>query len=268
MVSQMVGVKHTIVNEFGQPLNGTDPFAFQHGVQAVKGDIIQILLSTDGNIYPPDVHGNPDSRNVVVTTSRIGAGVSPALARSGRFSHMMSPRPSGNTKLFARVFNAPSIEEASFYGDSQLFTVSASQNTAFMIDVTATDNPLDPADDDGDGLSNSWERSLGTDPFMADSDGDGISDGDEIIAGTDPMNEESFPQFTAILQDGVDYIRVEWNPSVSGRTYAVFHSETLMVNPDDLYPVGMMESTGEANSMAIPKVLLTNDGVFIFRITR
>ena len=42
-------------------------------------------------------------------------------------------------------------------------------------------------DSDGDGLSDSEEALLGTDPNNADSDGDGISDGDEVANGTDPL---------------------------------------------------------------------------------
>ena len=41
-------------------------------------------------------------------------------------------------------------------------------------------------DSDGDGLSNSDEASLGTDPQDADSDGDGIDDGSEV--GSDTSN--------------------------------------------------------------------------------
>jgi hypothetical protein len=41
-------------------------------------------------------------------------------------------------------------------------------------------------DSDGDGLSDSQETTLGTDPQRRDSDGDGIADRDELIAGTNP----------------------------------------------------------------------------------
>lgn len=44
------------------------------------------------------------------------------------------------------------------------------------------------ADDDGDGLSNTEEESLGTDPTVPDSDGDGYDDGDEVAAGSDPTD--------------------------------------------------------------------------------
>jgi cysteine-rich repeat protein len=41
-------------------------------------------------------------------------------------------------------------------------------------------------DDDGDGLSDSWESGFSSSPITADSDGDGARDGDEISLGSDP----------------------------------------------------------------------------------
>ncbi|AWB26390.1 right-handed parallel beta-helix repeat-containing protein [Halococcoides cellulosivorans] len=41
-------------------------------------------------------------------------------------------------------------------------------------------------DGDGDGLSTSEERALGTDPRLADTDGDGVDDGQEVETGTGP----------------------------------------------------------------------------------
>jgi uncharacterized protein YjbI with pentapeptide repeats len=52
---------------------------------------------------------------------------------------------------------------------------------------------LDPSgDEDGDGLTNAEEQTLGTDPTKADSDGDGVGDYREIKDGTDPKNPGSF----------------------------------------------------------------------------
>ena len=56
-----------------------------------------------------------------------------------------------------------------------------------------TGNPFsggDP-DADGDGLSDSRERALGTDPDNPDTDGDGASDGNEIADGTSPLSTDS-----------------------------------------------------------------------------
>jgi hypothetical protein len=48
-----------------------------------------------------------------------------------------------------------------------------------------------PVDSDGDGLTDSEEADLGTDPNNPDTDGDGINDGDEVAGGTDPNNSDS-----------------------------------------------------------------------------
>lgn len=42
------------------------------------------------------------------------------------------------------------------------------------------------ADSDGDGLTDTEEEALGTNPAQADSDGDGYDDGYEVDYGTDP----------------------------------------------------------------------------------
>ena len=46
-------------------------------------------------------------------------------------------------------------------------------------------------DSDGDGLSDSQESELGTDPSSADSDDDSIEDADEVELGTDPLAADS-----------------------------------------------------------------------------
>ncbi len=59
-------------------------------------------------------------------------------------------------------------------------------------------DPLDGRDDfpirdrDSDGLSDTYEIIIGTDPFVSDSDGDGLLDGEEVhIYGTDPLDKHS-----------------------------------------------------------------------------
>lgn len=47
-------------------------------------------------------------------------------------------------------------------------------------------------DSDGDGLTDSEEQTLGTDPNNPDTDGDGLSDGAEVnVHGTDPLDADS-----------------------------------------------------------------------------
>jgi len=50
-------------------------------------------------------------------------------------------------------------------------------------------------DADGDGLLNSQEEELGTDPNNPDSDGDNHLDGVESEGGFDPLDKESHPYF-------------------------------------------------------------------------
>ena len=48
---------------------------------------------------------------------------------------------------------------------------------------------LDPsADDDSDGLNNSDELALGTDPLSSDTDGGGLEDGEEVAVGSDAFD--------------------------------------------------------------------------------
>jgi hypothetical protein len=49
------------------------------------------------------------------------------------------------------------------------------------------------ADADGDGLVDTEETRIGTDPNVADTDGDGWLDGTEVAAGTDPLDPQSHP---------------------------------------------------------------------------
>ncbi|MBS3141837.1 hypothetical protein J4464_00435 [Candidatus Woesearchaeota archaeon] len=59
-------------------------------------------------------------------------------------------------------------------------------------------NPEDASDASGDvdddGLTNSEECQLGTNPRKADTDGDGYNDGAESDAGTDPLDPDDHPQ--------------------------------------------------------------------------
>ncbi len=52
-------------------------------------------------------------------------------------------------------------------------------------DEDGTGNACD-SDDDGDGLSDEFEDSIGTNPLLADSDGDGLTDLDEVAWDGDP----------------------------------------------------------------------------------
>ena len=178
----------------------------------------------------------------------IGKSVSPAIESGGLFSISLSePRPASG-KVFVRVFNRATLEASSFYADSELFTISG--NKEFLASVGSTTNALDTADDDNDGLHNSWEKSYGSDPTNPDSDDDGLSDGDEIglggnptradtdgdgmidgheqRAGTDLADKDSYLGLAA-MTPSAQHLIVRW-ASVPGRSYQVEGAPNLL-NP-------------------------------------
>lgn len=67
--------------------------------------------------------------------------------------------------------------------------IAVGRNPLDALDEIASSGP----DDDKDGLSNTLEDTLGTNPSNADSDGDGFGDGLEVHAGTDPLDPNSKP---------------------------------------------------------------------------
>ncbi len=66
-------------------------------------------------------------------------------------------------------------------------------------------------DDDGDGLSNKQEKTLGTNPNNPDTDGDGLSDGDEVFKyKTDPTKKDTDGDG---LSDGDEVFKYKTDPT-------------------------------------------------------
>ena len=61
------------------------------------------------------------------------------------------------------------------------------------LQAAAVTQPVDKfltIDSDRDGLNDTWEKILGTNPLKADTDGDGFSDGLEVAQGFDPLSAQ------------------------------------------------------------------------------
>lgn len=70
----------------------------------------------------------------------------------------------------------------------------------------------DTVDTDGDGLSDAFERLIGTDPYSVDTDGDGIDDATELLLGLDPTDPDTDGD---LLSDGFEVAGME----MGGRTW-------------------------------------------------
>lgn len=69
---------------------------------------------------------------------------------------------------------------------------SSDEQTASAPVAPVTTTPAAPVDTDGDLLSDSFERRLGTDPYRMDTDTDGLSDADEVMVYlTDPLKADT-----------------------------------------------------------------------------
>ena len=91
-------------------------------------------------------------------------------------------------------------------------------------------------DTDGDGLTDGFEREIGTDPLNPDTDGDGLSDGQEVLKyKTDPLNPDTDGDG---LSDG-DEVKVystdPLNPDTDGDGLSD-GDEVLTHNTDPLNP--------------------------------
>ena len=200
-----------ILDEYSQVLKGSS------AIDSSKCDLILVLNGEQG-IYPPSYNGMSHTDNPALPNgqTRIGNLVSPFFLNPGIVSvSLANPRPQQNDKLFLRAFNASTIEGASFYSDSQILIV---KNNNVLYAEMAPIQPIDPRDFDVDGLNNSWEKSLGSNPYEIDTDGDGVIDSAEFIAGTDLLDIEDYLK-VRINRLGLDVL-LSWN-SVIDRFYRV-----------------------------------------------
>ncbi len=98
--------------------------------------------------------------------------------------------PSGNSATLNLAFDPSVLGRFVLVAtttDGMSSSVPSQGNTFAVLD------PDGSLDTDGDGLTNSQEISLGTDPLAADTDGDGFSDGMELAFGSNPLDATSVP---------------------------------------------------------------------------
>lgn len=227
-----------------------------------QGDRVEIHLALGGLAEQPSADGTPTTNNPPVDNgvTFIGNQVAAADAQPAVFSiGLTQPLPAG-TRFFARVFNAPTVDTASFYGDSEVLTSSGYPGQGYKVSITNM-LPLDTADPDTDGLVNSWERSLSTDPDNPDTDADGMRDGDEFRADTDPLDPLSYFALSDVAKDGPDRAAVIWE-SVPGKRYQVERIATGDLLSGSFSTIGDVVTAISAVSTSIVSEADTQGSIF------
>ena len=248
-----VGNTEPLQDEFGRPMRGSPSRAaasFRPRVEirvAYLHPFYQVYtnlpLGTNGasSPYNPLVtesnQYNPQAPIGTVPADSIGGmGLNASTANSGLFCLVFPKRPATGLHIFARAYNAPTPEEATFYVDSDVVRVDT--NTVSVAFSFGALKALNPADSDGDGLDDSWEALLGIDDRdTPDYDGDGMSDLHEMLAGTaadDPNSKLEFTlvkseRSTQVLGEGEEpprQVRVRWQ-SVPGKKYQIQYVPAL-----------------------------------------
>ena len=245
-----VGNLEPVLDQYGRTMVGSHDMA-----QSNSRSLVELRTSTKDFILPALTNGDAHPFNPLVSEEGIGGvGLNSSSPDSGLFCLVLADRPAASTKIFARVYNAPTAEEASFYADSTLVE-SPARGNSLVLSFSAA-KAMDTNDVDGDGLNNSWEKALGIDDRLtSDYDGDGMSDLNEMLAGTAPDDNTSQLSFRLIqrdsaasvrdVQEGEDMdweqpVRVRWQ-SVPGKTYQLEYVPMLiqLTGEDPIFvPVG------------------------------
>ena len=98
--------------------------------------------------------------------------------------------------------------------------------------VDATGCSIPDPDDDGDGLSNSMEEGLHTNPDDRDTDHDGVDDRTEVLQDSDPLDINSPSAFPVEQFD-----RRLCNRTTSCEVYTEFYKAGVLLSNDDLLTV-------------------------------
>jgi hypothetical protein len=106
-------------------LLGSNPYAASFGYPVVAGCLVQVIdAGSNGIADAPDYNGNPTGDDAVIGATTIGSGIAPDVTLSGRFSASIYPPPATGSRVYIRVFNAPTSTAATCYGQSSLFIVA------------------------------------------------------------------------------------------------------------------------------------------------
>ena len=233
----LIGSAIPTTDEFGNKLVG-------NAYSAVgSGDLIQILWAPDG-IYPPLTNGAASAENQVIAETFVGSQTAPSLTAPSIFSIAL---PDGKFQtfvapIFVRIFNAPTTDQATYYGDSALIQYESGVTRA-LVTIPATGLAINPAS------------------ARADTDEDGMDDEAERFAGTNPNNENSV---LAVQYSSAAGENIQW-AAIPGVIYTVEQNQQSLLEPV-WYPVYTVTATTSSIEFDIPNAVNETVGYFRIRV--
>jgi Bacterial Ig-like domain len=99
-----------------------------------SGYWVQIIKTSTGSINPPDKFGDPTNGDVVIASVEVGDGF--VFGPNGNFDTELSIVNSGDI-LYCRAFNTPSPSTATYYGNSEIYTVQSYSPQTWNINGSA-----------------------------------------------------------------------------------------------------------------------------------
>jgi len=193
-----------------------------------------------------------------VNNGTVGVTLTVSDSGSGATSLLIQSSPSLETPVWAKEGNA-----IPWSGATTTITLPASTSVKKFYRVLGLSGTA--TDSDGDGLSDAFEQSIGTDPLNPDSDGDGYSDGLEYSFGSNPLNAASNPGLTNLPRaefaeatstaaegDGLHLIKVVFDKPFQGNLkYEILATSTASA-PADFEPLtGSVPVNGLETSIPI-----------------
>ncbi|KXK26970.1 MAG: hypothetical protein TR69_WS6001000994 [candidate division WS6 bacterium OLB20] len=156
-----------------------------------EGDVLleSAVNSLTSAAFPLNV-STPDTGTLLLTVNNAQCGVSTAQVTVVTAGSTPTPTFSPTPTPTSTPSPSPSASVTTTAGPTGSSTATPTATTA-DITPTATPTPtpsitpVDPNDEDGDGLTNEEEIELGTDPNDPDTDDDGLTDGFEVEYDSD-----------------------------------------------------------------------------------
>jgi hypothetical protein len=193
------------------PVSSGSDYEFAGLASAITGDgqVTFVIRSTaaDGAAYCSKEHGTAARRPKLSVTYTSGSDPEPTVITSPADGTVLTPgqevtAAGTGTNLSWSIDRTGDAQPAfaTGTGSSITFTVPADSTPSQDVTITLSgdggtisqthDIDVVGLDTDGDGLTDSQEGVLGTDPNNADTDGDGMSDGEEVTASLDPLDPD------------------------------------------------------------------------------